>query len=81
MQLQEEMKRLDAEEQEIDAEQDALRKETENVKAHNKALFERISTNQQSFDAVLSSNQDESNDQFNDSIFKSKQSNIQQSFV
>jgi hypothetical protein len=42
------MRLLEAEESEIDAEQDALRKETENVKAHNKALFEKISSNQQS---------------------------------
>jgi hypothetical protein len=39
------MRLLEAEEAEIDAEQAALRKETENVKAHNKALFERISSN------------------------------------
>lgn len=42
------MRLLEAEESEIDAEQDALRKETENVKAHNRALFEKISSNQQS---------------------------------
>jgi len=36
------MKMLEAEENEIDAEQEALRKEAQNVKAHNKALFERI---------------------------------------
>ena len=42
------MRLLEAEESDIDAEQDALRKETENVKAHNKALFEKISSNQQS---------------------------------
>lgn len=42
------MRLLEAEESEIDAEQDALHKETENVKAHNKALFEKISSNQQS---------------------------------
>lgn len=39
---------LEQEEANVDAEQEALKLETENIKLHNKALFERISANQTS---------------------------------
>ena len=41
--LQNELSLLDQEEQEIDAEHEALHHETENIKSHNRALFDQIS--------------------------------------
>jgi FtsZ-binding cell division protein ZapB len=48
LELQNELSLLEQEEQEMDAEHDALHQETENIKSHNKALFDQISQNQES---------------------------------
>ena len=38
---------LTQEEDELEREQDALREETENIKRHNKTLFDQITSNQE----------------------------------
>ena len=43
--LQEELDLLGAEEMELENESEMLREETDNIKRHNKALFDQITTN------------------------------------
>ena len=43
--LQEELDLLGAEELELENEAEVLREETDNIKRHNKALFDQITTN------------------------------------
>ena len=45
--LQEELDLLGAEEMELENESEMLREETDNIKRHNKALFDQITTNQE----------------------------------
>ena len=43
--LQQELELLLVEEQELENEQESLKEETDNIKMHNKQLFEQITTN------------------------------------
>lgn len=45
--LQAELELLLSEEQELEGEAESLKEETDNIKAHNKQLFEHITTNQE----------------------------------